>query len=219
MNRIRKLQQNFNIAGVLLFTQVLRKKELALAHLDVKTINDIPWRQLRRAGFKGVIFDKDNTLTLPYQDLIYSDIVEGLERCKSAFRSNIVVFSNSAGLVQFDPKGNEAKQLEERIGISVLRHKSKKPGGDCVELEQYFGCQCHQLIMVGDRQLTDIVYGNRFGMLTIKVEPFTDRGETISVKMVRRIEDRICKRWVEKGIQPPNQALLQSNQLPLSWLQ
>ncbi len=39
--------------------------------------------------------------------------------------------------------------------------------------------------MVGDRYMTDIVFGNRLGMLTIRPEPFTWSGEPQTVKMVQ----------------------------------
>ena len=39
--------------------------------------------------------------------------------------------------------------------------------------------------MVGDRYLTDVVYGNRNGMLTVCVAPIQLAGETAAVKLVR----------------------------------
>lgn len=38
--------------------------------------------------------------------------------------------------------------------------------------------------MVGDRYLTDVVYGNRNGMLTVCVAPIQLAGETAAVKLV-----------------------------------
>ena len=40
--------------------------------------------------------------------------------------------------------------------------------------------------MIGDRFMTDIAFGNRLGMLTIRPEPFTSAGETKTVRAVRR---------------------------------
>ena len=39
--------------------------------------------------------------------------------------------------------------------------------------------------MVGDRYLTDVVYGNRNGMLSVCVAPIQLAGETAAVKLVR----------------------------------
>ena len=39
--------------------------------------------------------------------------------------------------------------------------------------------------MIGDRYLTDIAFGNRLGMLTIRPQPFTSNGEPKTVRAVR----------------------------------
>lgn len=51
----------------------------------------------------------------------------------------------------FRRSGAEARQMEEALGIPVLRHVDKKPGGGSAELEAHFGCPVSDLIMVGDR--------------------------------------------------------------------
>lgn len=45
-------------------------------------------------------------------------------------------------------------------------------------------CSTSKLIMIGDRYLTDVVYGNRHGMLTIRPTPLTTAGEPFAVRMV-----------------------------------
>lgn len=49
------------------------------------------------------------------------------------------------------PPGHEAAQLESSLGVHVLRHEDKKPGGGAAEVERHFGCPANQLLMVGDR--------------------------------------------------------------------
>ena len=39
--------------------------------------------------------------------------------------------------------------------------------------------------MIGDRYLTDVVFGNRNGMLSVRVAPIQLDGETAAVKLVR----------------------------------
>ena len=46
-------------------------------------------------------------------------------------------------------------------------------------------CKSDELVMVGDRYMTDVVFGNRLGMLTIRPAPLTWDGEPSTVKMVR----------------------------------
>lgn len=112
---------------------------MALPHLDVKDLREVRWDALREAGFVGCIFDKDNTLTEPYRLELRPSAAASLAECREAFGGRIVLYSNSAGLEQFDPEGAEAQALEDALGIPVLRHKDKKPGGGPEDVEKHFG--------------------------------------------------------------------------------
>ena len=57
-------------------------------------------------AWQGCAFDKDGTLTLPYAESVYPVIQESLDQCRAAFDGNIALFSNSAGLYQYDPTGD-----------------------------------------------------------------------------------------------------------------
>lgn len=42
------------------------------------------------------------------------------------------------------------------------------------------------MVMVGDRYMTDVVFGNRLGMMTIRPAPLTWEGDPATVRMVRK---------------------------------
>lgn len=97
--------------------------------------------------------------------------------------------SISNSIHSFVQTGKEAEELEKAFGIPVLRHTEKKPAGGCADMEAHFGCQAHELVMIGDRYLTDVVFGNRHGMLTVRVAPLTRKGEPATVGLARRVEE------------------------------
>lgn len=201
--------QRINVEGLLFSVSVItRNKQWVMPHVSVPDIRYIDWAALRRKGFEGVVFDKDNTLTAPYSLALWGPLAASVESCKSVFGNNIAVFSNSAGLQEYDPDGRKARALEYVIGIRVIRHKMKKPAGSAEEIERHFGCDSSKLIMVGDRPFTDIVYGNRNGFLTILTAPLSLAEEPFIVKQVRKIELALVKRWLKKGLKPANQRLL-----------
>lgn len=43
---------------------------LAIPHVSVPDIRWVDWAAVKRAGFKGAAFDKDNTLTLPFLEKV-----------------------------------------------------------------------------------------------------------------------------------------------------
>ncbi|KAK9826585.1 hypothetical protein WJX74_004268 [Apatococcus lobatus] len=205
----QKLGQSVNPSGISMFGRVfLREQKWAIPHLDVQDLRSINWHALRAAGFSACAFDKDNTLTRPYDMVIYPPIAKALADCQREFNGRAVIVSNSAGLAEFDPEGKEAAAVEAALGVPVLRHAEKKPGGSAESLTTYFGCDASEVLMIGDRYLTDVVYGNRNGLFTVRTKPFDLNGEPSSVLWARRLEEKLVKRWRGKGQQAPMQSVL-----------
>ncbi|CAA2954058.1 hydrolase (HAD superfamily) [Olea europaea subsp. europaea] len=177
------LGQRINLEGVASSVGLLSKdKHLAIPHVSVPDIRYVDWGELKKRGFKGVVFDKDNTITLPYSLSLWEPLGSSIEKCKSLFGNDIAVFSNSAGV--------------------------KTPAGTAEEIEKHFGSESSRLIMVGDRPFTDIVYGNRNGFFTILTEPLSLEGEPLIVQQVRSLEVALVRRWSGKGLKTINHSLL-----------
>lgn len=197
---IARLGQSFNPAGVRVFAGLLLGgRHLAIPHVNVPDIRWIDWDALRQAGFGGVVLDKDNTLTVPYARGVHPPLAAALAECQVAFPQKAAVLSNSAGLRQFDRDGSEARLLERQLGIPVIRHGAKKPAGDGAALAAHFGCETSRLVMVGDRYLTDVVFGNRLGMLTVRTAPLSLATEPFLVRGVRAAEDWLVGAWAAQG--------------------
>lgn len=68
-----------------------------------------------------------------------------------------------------------------------------------------------EIVMVGDRYLTDVAFGNRLGMLTVRVEPVerTGRGEPRAVRASRVVEEALVRRREGRGMRAPEQELVE----------
>lgn len=60
-------------------------------------MRSLDWAALRQVGFRGVVLDKDNTLTEPYSRSLWPPLADSLRECVEAFPGQVAVFSNSAG--------------------------------------------------------------------------------------------------------------------------
>lgn len=189
---------------------------MLIPHIKVPNIRYINWKELHNRGFRGVVFDKDNTITLPYSLNPYDPLRISLENCISIFgEENVAVYSNSVGLFEYDPDESKAEAVEREMGIRVIRHKVKKPAGNVEDVEKQFGCQSMEIVMVGDRRFTDIVYGNKNGCLTVLTEPLTGKGENFVVKLVRKLEDFVVGNWFRRGLQAKNHCFLDNSEVKL----
>ncbi|CAE6512063.1 unnamed protein product [Rhizoctonia solani] len=113
-----------NLHGSIFALRGLLRPGLLVPSVKVDTIARLDFAALKRAGYTGAVFDRDNCL-------------DAWTRCKSAFgRKNMLIVSNSAGTSD-DPLGIQAESLAYNLGVPVFRHKYKKPacGG---EIFRYF---------------------------------------------------------------------------------
>ena len=97
-----------------------------------------------------------------------ASLAAALDSAREAFDGRVAVLSNSAGTPD-DPGHLSADRLERALGLPVLRRPEKKPGGfDSVHSHFGDGVDPATLVMVGDRYLTDVVFGNLHGMLCVR---------------------------------------------------
>ena len=198
MVKLFAMVQSINTKALLTLASVARRPYLAAPHIHVPTISDVNYEALRdQCGIKAIMFDKDNTVTAPYATDIHERAAVGLQNALDVFgHDNVAILSNSAG-TKDDKDYEDALRIEEELGINVIRHDDKKPGG-LDEVLQHFeqsGVEDpSQLCMVGDRLLTDIVFGNLFGMLTVHCLPLCtgkeNSGDNTVAKIIRTVENK-----------------------------
>lgn len=107
----------------------------------------------------------------------------------------MAILSNSAGTAD-DPGFIDGKEIEEALGIAVIKHNEKKPGGLEETMAHFPNVDDpSQLCMVGDRLLTDVVFGNLHGMLTVHILPLCSGEENKKdnkvAKVIRTVENKI----------------------------
>eukprot|EP00529_Nitzschia_sp_RCC80_P041436 CAMPEP_0113458140 /NCGR_PEP_ID=MMETSP0014_2-20120614/9767_1 /TAXON_ID=2857 /ORGANISM="Nitzschia sp." /LENGTH=195 /DNA_ID=CAMNT_0000349651 /DNA_START=1245 /DNA_END=1829 /DNA_ORIENTATION=+ /assembly_acc=CAM_ASM_000159 len=188
--------QSLNTRAIVTLASVFRRPSLLVPHLTVEDVSQIDFHDLKTNGkITAVVFDKDNTLTEPYSNEIHPDALNGLKEAQEVFgHSNVAILSNSAG-TNDDWNFEDATKIEQSLGIAVIRHQEKKPGG-MKEVLQHFqlllldseekkvedgsdnndyssssSSPSSQLCVIGDRLLTDVVFGNLHGALTVHTMP------------------------------------------------
>ncbi|GAB5592735.1 hypothetical protein Unana1_07635 [Umbelopsis nana] len=164
-------------------------------------------------------FDKDNCLTAPYHNNISSEFEASInyfqpawKLCKETFgHDRVIIVSNSAGTEddsnheQISAAGHYADQVEKALGVPVLRHTIKKPGGGDALLQRFHGvAKPQQMAMVGDRLFTDVLFGNLNGNITVLTRQIiSEKGDNPIAAKIRRFEHRLLDTLLKQKMQPP----------------
>ncbi|KAH9915908.1 mitochondrial PGP phosphatase-domain-containing protein [Fomitopsis serialis] len=156
-----------NIPGTLVPLHLLINPRLIVPQMIVKDIRQLDFPELRRTGYRGAVFDKDNCLTPPHRDTLVPDLKDAWDECRKTFGpQNVLIVSNSAGS-HLDAGEIQAESVSHHLSAPVLRHPSFKPSYSCISsIRAYFASlprpvRDEELIVVGDRIFTDTVMANR----------------------------------------------------------
>jgi phosphatidylglycerophosphatase GEP4 len=156
-----------NFHAIAYFPVVLMKRRLMRPDVTVGRLADIDLASLAAAGATGILIDFDDTLIASRSGELYPDSVSFVDRCVDIWGDRVKIFSDSVGTHR-ERGAYAAEALKERLGIETVVHGTDKPGG-IGAVRAAFGDSVDGLVVVGDRLLTDIVFGNRFGLRTIWV--------------------------------------------------
>ncbi|KAF8942423.1 hypothetical protein BGZ47_006488 [Haplosporangium gracile] len=183
--------QSFNLQGILQSFRVLTSPRLMVPNIVVRDIRDINFEQLHKAGIIAIAFDKDNCLTKPYGLELYPPFKDAWRKCRDVYKDQVVIVSNSAGTPD-DKDSQQAQAIEQALQVNVLRHQEKKPSGGQELLNHFNEIKAKRIAFVGDRALTDVVFGNNYGMLTILTrDVVTEEGDNPMALRIRRMEHRV----------------------------
>jgi phosphatidylglycerophosphatase GEP4 len=200
------MSQSWNWPAIRTAVSVLaHRQDLLIPRLCVRELREIDWEKLKELhGIRAVCFDKDNTLTVPYQLAIHFSVKEALGNCLRAFgQDSVAVFSNSLGCSAYDapPEFALAKRFENESGLSVIRHSSRKPDGAGDVLRAFKRLTAKEIAFVGDRLLTDTVMANVAGFHSVHVRwPITVQGDNLPAALIRHLENA----WLRTKLNLPD---------------
>jgi predicted HAD superfamily phosphohydrolase YqeG len=73
------------------------KPSLFIPQINVRSINDIDFKDMKNNGINCIIFDKDNTLSYTYIDELHPSFINKMIEVKGIFPEAVAILSNSVG--------------------------------------------------------------------------------------------------------------------------
>jgi len=156
--------------------------------LYVNQVEDIPIESLYKAGFRGILFDVDNTL-VPFDQLLAHGSLK-------TFIQKIEAVGFTVALVSNNTK-KRVEALNQGLSLPMTAMAMKPFGFKIRKMLKGLNLTSKKAIFVGDQLFTDVWAGNGVGMYTVLVKPIQKKEQWVS-RIKRRLERRILKRYLAK---------------------
>jgi uncharacterized protein len=140
---------------------------------------------LQNYELKGLIFDVDDTIVSSRTREMSPEVSQWLQELKPFFK--IVLVSNNL-------KHSRIRRIAGELGVPYYFGAQKPSRRSLKKALKLMELQPQQVAMVGDRLFTDVIAGNRLGMLSILVEPMRSPTEFRKVSCLRAFEIWISQR-------------------------
>lgn len=143
----------------------------------VDSAYDIDYEGLYERGFRGVIYDIDNTL-VPHGAPADERAVALFERLRAIGLSACLISNNQVPRVQ---------PFADAVGASFVADAHKPSTRNYLQACQIMGIRKEEAFFVGDQLFTDVWGAKRSGIFNILVKPIHPK-EEIQIVLKRRLE-------------------------------
>lgn len=148
---------------------------------NLKNIYEIDLKALKEQGIKAIFFDLDSTIMVSKSGQYSEKTQEWLKIVDEDFF--IAVITNN--------KKCEYLQIVESVSSFQIIGNAKKPSTKAMrKLLGKINIKPSEVVLVGDRPLTDILAGKRLGTKTILVDSINAENEGLPTRFVRWLERR-----------------------------
>lgn len=158
------------------------------AYFDRLAMLDL--EELYRRGYRGLLFDVDNTITTWNSPDIAPEVLAWFEGLAAVGLKGCIISNNSAARLA---------PLAERLGIDFFPKAHKPLPFGYLKAAAGLGVSKRETLMIGDQLLTDILGANLAGIDSVLLEPISLAREFRWTYVNRRIE-RVIKAPTLKSV-------------------
>lgn len=143
----------------------------------VESSYDIDYEKLYKNGYRGIIFDIDNTLVEHGADA--SERAVALIKRLKKIGFEVCLISNN--------KEDRVKRFNQEIKIKYIFNARKPSISNYLKAMEYMNTDKSNTIFVGDQIFTDVYGANRAGITSYLVKPIGKK-EEIQIVIKRQLE-------------------------------
>ncbi len=154
------------------------------------SVDQIDFGRLYQEGFRGLIFDIDNTL-VPHGAPADEKAVRLFARLRQLGFDSVLLSNN---------KEPRVKPFADRVGSRYI-YKAGKPGVKSYQKAmEWMQTGCSNTLFIGDQIFTDITGANRAGITSYLVKPINPK-EEIQIVLKRYLEKIVLFFYLRKKAQ------------------
>jgi HAD superfamily phosphatase (TIGR01668 family) len=157
----------------------------------IEKVQHIDVEALHAQGFRGMIFDLDNTLVSWRRWSVTPAVLEWLQKAREV-GFKMCILSNC--IIK-----RRISRFSRLTGIPALPKASKPRKKSFQAALDFLGTAVEETTVIGDQVFTDVLGGNRMGLYTILVLP-VDKREFYVTILQRTAEKIVLFRLRRKGI-------------------
>ena len=146
--------------------------------VHVLSVFAIDYEKLAALGYKGILFDIDNTL-VRHNEPATSRAIQLMERLK-AIGFKVCLVSNN--------KEPRVATFNKKMKVNYIYKAGKPSKKGYIRAMDEIGCTVENTLAVGDQIYTDIIGSASLGIHTILVKPIDTSHEEIQITLKRIIE-------------------------------
>lgn len=160
-------------------------RQLLRPNLFVNSVTDINLDDLEQQGIRALIIDLDNTITEWQNRSLSQPMIDWFAGLSDRGFKSCLVSNNNRQRVAV---------VAETLGIPFIFKASKPRRRAFRQAMALLGTGPAETAVIGDQLFTDVLGGNRLGLLTILVTPISRR-EFIGTRMVRVVEGLVIRHF------------------------
>jgi HAD superfamily phosphatase (TIGR01668 family) len=153
-----------------------------------KSSYTINYEKLYKEGYRGILFDIDNTLVEHGADAS-ERAIELFTRLKQIGFQTCLISNNS---------DQRVSRFNKKIGANYIYKANKPAKKNYIKATEIMGTKIRNTVFVGDQLFTDVFGANRVGMMTYLVKPIHPK-EEIQIVFKRKLE-RIVLYFYRKDV-------------------
>ncbi len=129
----------------------------------VASVDKINLDELKRAGKRCILLDRDNTLVPRDTHRVPDAVRAWLDEARAKGFALYIVSNNW--------HGGQVQASARELGVSAISHAMKPAPFALLAAIKRAGCRRDEAVMVGDQLYTDVIAGNLAGVSSVLVKP------------------------------------------------